>query len=340
MNADCLKLTTYFGETDRTDRGSLVAALLDLYTEHQVAVSIVFRGTEGFGRRHHLHTRSLETLSYDLPIVSIAVDTRERIESILDLVRGLHEHGIVTLERARLLSGPIESEPPGALGDSAKLTIYLGRQPPSTRTPMSVAICDLLSRREIAGASVLTAIDGTREGTRHSSGPRRHTASPPGIIIAVGDSDRVAAILPELASLLDGPLMTLERVRICKRDGQLFAQPHELPGHDDHGLELWQKLTIYCSFSATHHGRNVHSEIIRKLLASDATGATTLAGTWGYHGDHPPHGDKLFQLRRHVPAVTVVIGTPQQIARSFEIVDQLTSEHGLVTSEIVPAMHA
>ena len=61
MNADCLKLTTYSGETDRTERGSLVARLLDLYTEHEVAVSIVFRGTEGFGRPHHLHTRDVAT---------------------------------------------------------------------------------------------------------------------------------------------------------------------------------------------------------------------------------------------------------------------------------------
>ena len=35
-----------------------------------------------------------------------------------------------------------------------------------------------------------------------------------------------------------------------------------------------------------------------------------------------------------------MIDTPQQIAHSFEIIDELTGEHGLVSSEIVPAMHA
>ena len=82
----------------------------------------------------------------------------------------------------------------------------------------------------------------------------------------------------------------------------------------------------------------MHSEIVRRLLASNAAGATTLSGTWGFHGERPPHGEKLFQLRRDVPAITVVIDTPQQIAHSFEIIDELTGEHGLVSSEIVPAM--
>ena len=62
------------------------------------------------------------------------------------------------------------------------------------------------------------------------------------------------------------------------------------------------------------------------------------AGVWGFHGDHAPHGDRLLQLRRHVPVVTIIVDTPERIAASFEIVDELTDEAGLVTSEMVPAM--
>ena len=35
-----------------------------------------------------------------------------------------------------------------------------------------------------------------------------------------------------------------------------------------------------------------------------------------------------------------MIDTPERIARSFAIIDELTSEHGLVTSEMVPAVTA
>ena len=333
MDEDCLKLTTYFGAADRADGRLLASALLDLYAAHAVTASILLRGTEGFGRLHHLHTERLEVLSYDPPIASVAVGPRELIESILDLVLQLHTHGVVTLERARLLSGKLEpGELRHGLSEAAKLTIYLGSQQRIARTRASVAICELLHRRGIAGASVLPGIDGTNQGAR--------TRKPPAIVVAVGEPDRIVAVLPELGRVLQEPLMTLERVRVCKRDGQLLERPHALPGHDDHGLELWQKLTVYSSIRATYDGHNMHSEIVRRLLASEAAGATTLSGTWGFHGERPPHGEKLFQLRRDVPAVTVVIDTPQQIARSFEIIDELTGEHGLVSSEIVPAMHA
>jgi PII-like signaling protein len=65
-----------------------------------------------------------------------------------------------------------------------------------------------------------------------------------------------------------------------------------------------------------------------------------LRGIWGFHGDHAPHGDKLLSLSRHVPVVTIIIDSPNNIAASFDIVDEMTREQGLVTSEMVPALAA
>jgi PII-like signaling protein len=78
--------------------------------------------------------------------------------------------------------------------------------------------------------------------------------------------------------------------------------------------------------------------IVRRLRAAGISGATTQRGIWGFHGDHAPHGDRLLQLGRHVPAVTIVIDSPERIAAAFAVVDDLTDEQGLVTSEVVPAM--
>ena len=41
-----------------------------------------------------------------------------------------------------------------------------------------------------------------------------------------------------------------------------------------------------------------------------------------------------------MPVLTVLLDTPANMARWFEIVDEMTSETGLVTSEIVPALRA
>ncbi len=39
-----------------------------------------------------------------------------------------------------------------------------------------------------------------------------------------------------------------------------------------------------------------------------------------------------------IPVTTIVVDTPpDRIARSFDIVDEVTRQHGLVTSEMVPA---
>jgi PII-like signaling protein len=116
------------------------------------------------------------------------------------------------------------------------------------------------------------------------------------------------------------------------------TRPHELPGTDDRGRALFQKLMIYTSERTLHDGEPVHRAIVRSLRASGGRGATVIRGIWGFHGDRPPHGDRLRQLGRSVPVVTVVIDTPDRIAANFDIVDQLTAEHGVVTSELVPAL--
>lgn len=341
MNEDCLKLTTYFGERDRTPDGLLADELLDIYGRHRLQSSILLRGAEGFGRLHHLHTDRLLTLSEDLPVVSIAIDKRERIESMLDLILQIKRKGLITLERARLLTGEIGAVAlPAQLGEATKLTVYVGRQEKVRGMTAFAAIVDLLYRHEISGASVLLGVDGTSRGRRVRAKFFARNADVPVMIVAIGPGEKIAEVLPDLGGLLHDPLMTLERVRVCKRDGELLATPHELPGTDEHGLAMWQKLTIYTSHSATHEGHPLHHAIIRRLRESDAAGATTLSGIWGFHGDHAPHGDKFFQIRRHVPVCTIAIDTPERTAQAFKAIDELTQEHGLVTSEMVPAVRA
>lgn len=342
MSDDCLKLTTYFGERDRTQDGLLGDQLMKVYGEHRLSASVLLRGAEGFGRLRHPRTDRLLSLSEDLPVVSIAVDRRERIEALLPRVLQLQRRGLITLERARLLDGEIASsvQPPRQRGEASKLTVYLGRQQRIDRVPAHRVVCELLRRRGIAGASVLLGVDGTRQGRRFRAKFFGRNVDVPTLVVAVGAGQDIASVLAELGALLGAPLVTVERVRVCKRDGVLLDAPHELPGVDARGLALWQKLTVYSSHDATHEGYALHLAIVRQLRESGAAGATCVRGIWGFHGDRDPHGEKVFQIRRHVPVCTIVLDAPERIARSFEIIDRVTSEHGLVTSEMVPAASA
>jgi PII-like signaling protein len=343
VNQDCLKLTSYFAEHDKAGRRFLADALLDCYGRHRLATSVLLRGTEGFGSRQHLQTQRLLTLSEDLPVVAVAVDTRQRIEQALEEVRALAGHGLVTLERARLLTGQVgEVQLPEGLAEATKLTVYVGRHERTRGTgrPAFVEVVDLLRRHGVDGATVLLGVDGTAHGERRRGRFFGRNAGVPLMIISVGAGEAIAGALPELGALLDRPLLTLERTRVLKRDGHRLGAPEPLPDADPGGLGVWQKLMVYAGEEAEHHGHPLYVQLARRLLHEGAAGATALRGVWGYHGDHPPHGDRLLGLRRRVPVLTVVVDTPTRIRRWFRVVDELTDQTGLVTCEMVPAFRA
>lgn len=367
--SECLKLTTFFGERDRHE-GQLVAdRLLALYGEDRLRASVLLRGAQGFGLAHHLRTDRLLTLSEDLPVVAVAVDTPERIEAILGRVREIQRRGLTTLERAQLLTAeapiteipgrapasvaptsagareaptaeaPVRSSRQGpeerAGASAAKLTVYLGRHERVPGRPAFAAVCELLHREGVAGASALLGVDGTHHGHRRRARFFAGNARVPMMVIAVGATERIEAVLPGLRELLQEPLFTLERVLICKRDGELVARPSEAGGEKP-GEPPRLKLTVVSSEATLYEGRAMHLELVRRLRAAGAAGATSLRGIWGFHGAHAPHGDRLLSLRRHVPVLTIAIDTPQRIAELFPIVDELTRERGLVTCESVP----
>ncbi|OBF63213.1 hypothetical protein A5753_13065 [Mycobacterium sp. 852002-51971_SCH5477799-a] len=339
MDDDCLKLTTYLAERRRTGGNFVSDVLLGLYAQHRIACGVLLRGIGGFGTGHHLRTDESLTLSEDPPVAIVAVDTRTKIEALLAPVLGVKQRGLVTLERARLLHEDVGAQPAEDLGDAVKLTIYVGRKQRVNGSPAYIALCELMHRRGLAGATVLLGVDGVAHGERQRANFFGRNTDVPMMIVAVGSGGLIGRVLPEIGELLRRPLITLERVRVCKRDGQFVERPHALPGVDERGLPLFQQLTIYTSESAHHGGVPIHRAIVQRLRqAKTADGATVLRGVWGFHGDHPPHGDGLLSLTRRVPVVTIVIDTPANIAESFAVVDELTCNEGLVTSEMVPAL--
>ncbi len=341
MNDGYLKLTSWFSERDRAGGVLRADALLDLYARAGIETSLVLRGNEGFGLEHSLRTDLVLSLSEDLPVVVIAVDRRERIEALLGEARAIGEGGLLTLERLRAVghgSEPIEL--PAELAEAAKLTAWIGRQERIGRRPAFVAICEMLQRHGVSGASVLLGIDGTERGERRRAGFLSRNARVPMTVVAVGRGAAIAAAASELRGTFERPLLTLERARICVRDGELLGRPHALPPSDAAGLPIWQQLTVYTSEAARHEGHSIHAEVVRRLRAAGVGGATSVRGIWGFHGDGVPHGDRLLALRRRVPIVTTAIDEPARIAAAFDDVRELTAEHGLVTAEMVPALRA
>ncbi|MEZ0350941.1 DUF190 domain-containing protein [Mycobacterium sp. pR1184] len=346
MNQPCLKLTAYFGERQRAvgDAGRFLAdAMFDLFGANDVATSVMLRGIASFGASHELRSDVSLSLSEDPAVAVAAVDVEPKIRSLVDDVAALTGRGLLTLERARLVTRQRGTDALGDFdahnGDAAKLTVYVGRQERVAGKAAYYAVCERMYRHGFAGAIALLGVDGTVHGQRRRARFFGRNVNVPMMIIGIGTTEQVCAAATELADVLAEPLLTVERVRLCKRDGEMFARPQQLPMTDGQGRTLWQKLMVYTAEATRHDALPIHRALVHRLMRSGtARGATVLRGMWGFHGQHKPHGDRLFQVARRVPVTTIIVDTPESIARSFDIVDELTGRHGLVTSEMVPAV--
>jgi PII-like signaling protein len=343
VTAQGAKLTSWIGEHDRAGGRLLADALLDVYARHGVRTSCLLRGIEGFGAKHRLQSERLLSLSEDLPLVAVAVGARAEIERLRDEVAALQRTGLLTCEPVQLLDG--DPPPDGDLageddGEHVKLTVHLAREQRADGGPAHRAVVAALHDAGVAGATVLLGIDGMLDGIRARARFLARNARVPLIVVSVGERARIAAALPHLAALAPGALMTLEPVDVCKRDGVRLATPPAAPQEGDGGLERWQQLTVYASEQSRHDGETLHTALVRRLRAEGARGATALRGVWGYHGDHAPHGDRFWSVRRRVPVVTTVVDRAEATARWLKLVDACTEETGLVTSAPVSVLHA
>ena len=98
----------FVGEADRCQAGKykgkpLYEALLLFCREHDLAGVTVLRGVAGYGAHSRIHTDKVLRLSLDLPMVVEAVDTEEKVQSVLGELDSMIDGGLGTLERVRVI---------------------------------------------------------------------------------------------------------------------------------------------------------------------------------------------------------------------------------------------
>lgn len=97
-------LRIFVGESDHWHGKPLYEAVVHLFKEAGLAGATVVRGVEGFGASSRLHTTRFLQLSQDLPLVIEAVDTEERIASVLPRLDEMVTEGLVTIERVHVIT--------------------------------------------------------------------------------------------------------------------------------------------------------------------------------------------------------------------------------------------
>lgn len=128
LTGGALRLTVLVGENDTWHRKPLYAEIVHRAHAAGLAGASVFRGIEGFGASSLVHTSRLLSLSEDLPVAVIVVDTEERVRAFLPELDELVTEGLVVLDPCEVIrytgrgaapdddSGPAGADPAGEGG--------------------------------------------------------------------------------------------------------------------------------------------------------------------------------------------------------------------------------
>ena len=92
------RLTIFVGESDHHGHTPLATEIVHRAHAAGMAGASVFRGVEGYGASNHIHTTRILSLSDDLPMAIVIVDSRERIDAFLPALDELIAEGLVIRE--------------------------------------------------------------------------------------------------------------------------------------------------------------------------------------------------------------------------------------------------
>jgi PII-like signaling protein len=91
------------GESDQWHHRPLFTEIVHRAHRAGLAGATVLRGVESFGARSLVHTTRLLSLSEDLPVVVLIIDSHDRIASFLPQLDEMVIEGLVTLEDVEVI---------------------------------------------------------------------------------------------------------------------------------------------------------------------------------------------------------------------------------------------
>ncbi|MEW1695688.1 DUF190 domain-containing protein [Streptomyces sp. NPDC093249] len=103
LTGRALRLTVLVGENDTWHHKPLSTEIVHRAHAAGLAGASVFRGVEGFGASSRIHTSRILSLSEDLPVAVLIVDTEERVRAFLPQLDELVTEGLVLLDACEVV---------------------------------------------------------------------------------------------------------------------------------------------------------------------------------------------------------------------------------------------
>ena len=103
LQGPAMRLTIFVGEGDQWHHRPVYTEVVHRAHAAGLAGASVMRGIEGFGATSRVHTTRLLSLSEDLPVAIVIVDTEQRIEAFLPELDELITQGLVILDPVQVI---------------------------------------------------------------------------------------------------------------------------------------------------------------------------------------------------------------------------------------------
>lgn len=98
LQGAAVRLTIFVGESDQYHHRPVYTEIVHRAHAAGLAGASVMRGIEGYGASSRIHTNRLLSLSEDLPVAVVIVDTKQRVDAFLPELDDLITEGLVIVD--------------------------------------------------------------------------------------------------------------------------------------------------------------------------------------------------------------------------------------------------
>lgn len=226
---------------DRWRGRPLYRVIVETARADQGAGASVFPVDLGYGTHRRIHDLQSEYTSFAAPVVIDLVDAPERIARLLARLGPMALEVLAVVDPVRVVRHAHHGEPAGQgsdgeleqaggaaimaiEGEAQRVTVYVGSSDTWQGKNLSLAIIERCRALGLAGATATRGVMGFGEhSVIHRARFLGLSEGVPERIEIVDRADRIARLLPVLASMVAGGLITIENVQVVHRGHELHS---------------------------------------------------------------------------------------------------------------------